>query len=328
MTEEEFLQRWRDEQPMYEAWGGFVARTVTDRVRPLVAPVSTDLFIRIPVRPRLKSDGSFLTKAFYRSEKSYRDPYEEITDKVGVRFVLLLLRDIQAVSDAIEASPDWDWSKDRDYEEEKAKAPLAFDYQSVHYVVRCRGERTLGEVVVAADTPCEVQVRTLLQHAHSELTHDTIYKPSVVQTPAMKRAAAKSMALIETTGDYFQQLVDQIAQAVGPNRKLTEELMGLYRDLIGREADPTRAEGLLSEGFAPLAGDGAVGAVRAFVAEKPFVVERIKERAVSRLLFRQPSILLVYLVVSKRRTAAEEAWPLTEAELKPVLTDLGIAGPA
>ena len=50
-------------------------------------------------------------------------------------------------------------------------------------------------------------MRTLLQHAHSELTHDTIYKPSVVQTPAMLRAAAKSMALIEATGDYFEELV-------------------------------------------------------------------------------------------------------------------------
>jgi hypothetical protein len=195
---------------------------------------------------------------------------------------------IKLVCNAIEGCQEWEWSKDKDYEAEQAKAPYEFRYQSVHYIVRCREGVDVGEMTVAAGAPCEVQVRTLLQHAHSELTHDTIYKPSVVQTPEMLRAAAKSMALIEATGDYFEELVDQIAKAVGANRKLTEELIGVYRDRVGREPDVTRAEGLLNEAYAALVGTNAVADISAFLAEKAFVAERIKERAQNKLLFRQP----------------------------------------
>lgn len=327
MTEDEFLERWSAERPMYEAWGNFVAQHITEVVRPLVAPVSADIFIRIPVKPRLKSDGSLVTKAFYRPDKNYRDPLGQITDKVGVRFVVLLQSDIQTVCAAIEGCNDWEWSKDRDYEEERDKAPYEFRYQSVHYIVRCRGSKEIGGRSISAGTPCEVQVRTLLQHAHSELTHDTTYKPSVIQTPEMQRASAKSMALIEATSDYFEELVRKIQDAVGPNRTLSVELAGLYRDLVTAEPDPTKAEGLLNDAYAPLSGDNPVSEVRRFIAEKTFVTERIRERAHAKLLFRQPSIFLVYMIAARKPTEASAVWPLTPAELKPIYTDLGIAAP-
>lgn len=328
MTEEEFLERWDRERPMYEAWGQFVALRIADAIRPLVAPVSTDIFIRIPAKPRVKSDGSFLTKAFYRKGKNYTEPFDQITDKVGVRFVVLLPADMQIVCAAIEQCGDWEWSKDRDYEEERDKAPYEFRYQSDHYIVRNQQERTVSDNTVVQGAPCEVQVRTLLQHAHSELTHDTIYKPSVVQTPAMIRAAAKSMALIEATSDYFQELTKIIRDAVDPNRKLSEELFKLYVELVGASPDPTTAEGLLNDAYKPLAGDDPVGALKAFLADKAFAAGQIKERARSKLLFRQPSILLVYMAASAKPIEAATAWPLTPNELKPVYTDLGQAFPS
>lgn len=328
MTADEFLERWVAERPMYEAWGKFVAERITEEIRPLVAPLSTDLFIRIPVKTRLKSDGSFLTKAFYRPEKKYLDPFQQITDKVGVRFVVLLDSAVKIICNAIERCSKWISSKDKDYEEEQAKEPYLFKYQSVHYVVRCSGTLSVMNETIFVDSPCEVQVRTLLQHAHSELTHDTIYKPSVIQTPDMQRAAAKSMALLEATGDYFEQLVDKISNAVGPSRKLTEDLTGVYRESIGQEPDPTRVEGLLNEAYAPLVGEAAVDAVKELLARKTFVKARIKDRARTKLLFRQPSILMVYAMVSKRPMDAWTAWPLTSAELRPIYTDLGEAAPA
>jgi putative GTP pyrophosphokinase len=79
MTEDEFLARWDRERPMYEAWGQFVSNRIADEIRPRVAPLSTDLFIRIPIKARVKSDGSFITKAFYRG-KDYANPFDDITD--------------------------------------------------------------------------------------------------------------------------------------------------------------------------------------------------------------------------------------------------------
>jgi putative GTP pyrophosphokinase len=326
MTEEEFLERWCQERPIVEAWGKFVAQKLMDQIDPLVSPVKADIFVRIPAKPRLKQDGSLVTKAFYRG-KDYQDPLGDITDKVGVRFVVLLAKEIPIVCEALEASADWEWSKDRDYEKEIESAPYEFKYQSVHYIVRCRG-RDISGVTVTAGTPCEVQVRTLLQHAHSELTHDTIYKPTVVQTPDMHRAAAKAMALIESTNDYFEQLMELIETSVQSNKELSGQMTVLYRGLIGADPDPTKAEGLLNDAYAQFAGDTPLDAVHQLVSEKPFIIERIKERAPVKLLFRQPSILLAYLAVSTRPSAAKAAWPLTPAEIKPIFTDLGVADPA
>jgi putative GTP pyrophosphokinase len=327
MTEDDFLKRWSDERPMYEAWGKFVASSLVEGLRPLVSPVSTDVFIRIPVMPRLKSDGSFITKAFYRTEKNYTDPFAQITDKVGVRFVVLLGSQIPTVCRSVEMSNAWDWSKDKDYEEEIAKAPFEFRYQSVHYIVRCRGDRTLNGQSVVAGTPCEVQIRTLLQHAHSEMTHDTIYKPSVKGTPAMLRAAAKSMALIEATNDYFEELVKEIDAVVSANRKLSDDLADIYRVAIGKAPDPTRAEGLLNDAFATFSGDKPVERVNALLADKPFIKGKIAERSAHKHLFRQPSILLAYLAVATNSNDAVNAWPLTPDEIKPIYADLGVAMP-
>jgi hypothetical protein len=105
-------------------------------------------------------------------------------------------------------------------------------------------------------------------------------------------------------------------------------MTALYRELVGADPDPTKAEGLLNDAYAPFAGVEPVEAVRQFISERPFVVDRINGRAPGKLLFRQPSILLAYLAVSKRSGDAREAWPLTPAELKPIFTDLGLAAPA
>ena len=327
MTEEEFLKRWRNERPMYEAWGQYVSERVVEEIRPRVKPVSTDLFLRIPIRPRLKSDGSFVAKAFYR-DKPYTNPFDEITDKVGMRVVVLLPDDMLLVGKVIENCGEWDASKDRDHEEERRANPHIFTYQSDHYVVRARGDKTIDGIAVKSGTPCEIQVRTILQHAHSELTHDTIYKPSVVGTPQMLRAAAKSMALIEATSDYFQQLVHLIEDAVGPNKSLTLQLAELYFDVVGIHSDTTKAEGLLSEAYSDILGPTQdLVPVREFLTEKPYVAKRICERGASRLLFRQPRILLVYMAAITKPSEAQERWPFTEAELKPIFTDLGQALP-
>jgi len=64
-----------------------------------------------------------------------------------------------------------------------------------------------------------------------------------------------------------------------------------------------------------------------FVTQKPFLIDRIKERADAKLLFRQPSILLAILAAAKRPGDANDAWPLTRTELKPIYADLGLAAP-
>ena len=82
--------------------------------------------MKTPVIPRLKDDYKLIEKAFYRN-KTYTDPYTDITDKVGTRFVVLLGRDINLVSRSVMEITDWSWTKDRDFEEEQSGNPVVFD---------------------------------------------------------------------------------------------------------------------------------------------------------------------------------------------------------
>ncbi|TOO37902.1 (p)ppGpp synthetase, partial [Vibrio parahaemolyticus] len=76
----------------------------------------------------------------------------------------------------------------------------------MHYVVRARVDLQVKGLMIKAGTPCEIQVRTLLQHAYAELTHDAVYKAKTVVEPEVHRTVAKSMALIETTDDFFSDV--------------------------------------------------------------------------------------------------------------------------
>lgn len=328
MTDREtsLLERWRVERPMYAAWGNFVAATLADAVAEEIRPAAVELFIRIPIKPRTKEEASLLAKAFRRG-KPYSDPYNDIEDKVGLRFVVLVSADIKIVERAITNCPKWTAVLARDYEEERRLRPYEFDYQSVHYIVRSKGELPFEGVTIAAGTPCEIQVRTILQHAYSELTHDTIYKPSVQASPDVKRSAAKSMALMEATDDYFMKVREWLDAALAPSREVSAAVNRLYPSFTGLESQPSPLDALLIDHFGQWAKEGFEEDLERFLNEKTFLAERIKERAPTDLLFRQPAVLLVYWAIKVAPRSAPDNGPLTDEELAPIYSDLGIARP-
>jgi len=320
--EEEFLERWHAEKESYLAWGELVSDTLERELARALAPVKTGDFLRAAVKPRLKEDFKLVEKAFYRS-KAYDDPYERITDKVGTRFVVLLGRDIGRVVAALEGIPNWTISKDRDYEEEQKGNPIAFDYAAVHFVVRPNEHVEHQGIAIQSGTPCEVQIKTLLQHAYSELTHDTIYKPQIAATPAMRRNAAKSMALLEATNDYFERVQDEVDEALSHVREMTANLSQIYRQAIGFDPKPSALEGLLLSAYENIVSDYGAE-LTTLLAERPYILDAIKRRvAESNPIFVQPSVLLAYLAIARSPRLAKHLWPLTPLEHQSLLTDLG-----
>lgn len=324
MTKEAlFLDRWHKEQAAYDAWGQLVSEQVQAQLVPLIAPVQPRYFLRMPATWRLKDDQKLIEKAFYRN-KGYVNPYDDVTDKVGTRFVVLLGSEIRQVEGALTSIPGWTFSKDRDYEEEQKKNPLKFDYAAVHFVVRPSADIECEGVRIAAGTPCEVQIKTLLQHAFSELTHDTIYKPQIEATHFMQRNAAKAMALLEATNDYFEKVACDVNDALLAVRKMTADLTSVYRDAVGIDPKPTALEGLLLGAYEKSAGENYVDRVRDFLAENEFIAHNIRARVAERNpIFTQPSVLLAYLAVRRSVRKAIDNWPLTRSEMEPLLNDLG-----
>ncbi|WP_323034898.1 RelA/SpoT domain-containing protein [Pararhodobacter sp.] len=320
----EFLARWNAEKQEYARWGNFVVHRVCGLIFKKIDPHQAETFVRIPATPRLKDGESLLQKAFYR-EKGYASPYDEIEDKVGVRFVLLLGSDVRLVGQAIEGDTEaWHAIKSRDHEAEIAAKPYEFEYQSVHFVVRSKAGLHHEGQPIAENLACEVQIRTLLQHAYSEITHDTLYKPAIQTTPAMKRAAAKSMALIEATGDYFDSLNDLIAKQVQPLRELGLRLEGIYSRIVG--SAPTAAKSPLNDLVLDRYGhDVNPDDVENWLNQRVFIGQRIAERSSARASFRLPAILILYYAAATATHGTPINCPVPEDDLSLIYSDLGLS---
>lgn len=323
MTETEFRNRWRAEHPIYTAWGDFVRQKICDRLGETVAPVSLDYFLKVPVKPRLKEESTLVDKAFHR-KKPYTDPYGDITDKIGMRFVVLLTTDITIVCSALEElGTYWTHSKDRDYEAERLEKPLEFSYQSMHYIVRANANFQHGGITIPVGTPCEIQVRTLLQHAHSELTHDTLYKPKTTAQPEVKRTIAKSMALIEATDEFFTQAMAQLKNATAPQTDLLAALSQLYASAIGIAPEVERSNQLVIDTFADRLPEDPSKVISEYLNGKPFIFEKVKERREANHFYRQPISLLAYYLVQTIPSQTKELWPLEIINLAQVFSDQG-----
>lgn len=324
MKESDIKSRWEFDRPIYEAWAKFVRDEICGVVDSAVRPLTFSELLRIPVTPRLKEIKSLVDKALFRG-KNYQDPYAEITDKVGMRFVVLLTSDIKKIEDAISVSTNWYASKDRDYEEERAAKPLEFAYQSVHYVVRASRDLTVNAITIPEGTPCEIQLRTLLQHAHSELTHDSIYKSKRTASHKTQRVIARSMALIETTDDFFEQVVVELGNATEPERNATTVLSRVYSEYVKLVPESQKSNLLIVDAFFDKLNEDIEGSLRDFLQRKPYVIERIAQRASDQHLYRQSAILLIYFMATLSPTVTKERWPLTLDELRPVYGDLGLS---
>lgn len=324
ISEQELISKYEAEIPMFEAWGDFVNTNILKALKANI-PVESDFdtFLKIPPIPRIKGKKELVGKAFYRG-KNYEDPYSEISDKVGVRYVVLLRENIEFVCKAVQSFSElWDYSKDRDFEEERDASPLVFDYQSVHFIVKNKEPLKLRDLTVPASTPCEVQVRTLLQHACSELTHNTTYKPQTRVTPRILRCVAKSRALTEAADDLFVQVNGIIKLESGKINSMLRGLLALYSSLSIPEYEE-KVNSFLLDAFAEIIDGVNMSAVEAFVAQRAYIRELIKKRHES-FLFRQPIVLLLYYLVSNRPSDCRRLWPLPPSQLEPFFTDMGIA---
>lgn len=324
-AEEALLERWSRERPVYDVWGRFIEDKLATGLRRELGDDVYSNFLKMCISVRTKEPESFVEKVFYR--KTYENPYEDAEDKVGIRLVVLLEEDIRTIEQVLLKDDNpWTAEKSRDHEEEIASKPYEFNYQSLHYVVRSKAGLEFDGTSLYEDMPCEIQIRTLLQHAYSELTHDTIYKPSVVATSEMKRAAAKSMALIEATGDYFSALDGKIKEATSIDRSLSQVLEKLYKDVVGKDPSPSSSplnQMLIDRYRGDL--DEHAQELKDWFSSNDYLAHFIRERSEHRAPFKLSGILLAYFAVAKSPRASAAESPLLDADLGHVYSDQGKA---
>jgi ppGpp synthetase/RelA/SpoT-type nucleotidyltranferase len=324
MTETEFLKQWHSEKAMYGAWGQFIVNSISDG---LTKSLKVDLnsYLKIPVNHRVKDDGSLVDKALYRN-KAYKNPYSDIEDKVGVRFVVMLQTDVEKVCEVIKqvaAQEGWDATQCRNYNEERRESPMLFTYQSHHFIIRNSRAFTHAGILIHENTPCEVQVRSLLQHAYAELTHDAIYKKKTIIEPDVVRTVAKTMAFIETADEFFQKVVDRTeSENILKNESFLDTL---FEKITGIQPIKQNSSVIIYDTFEYIINDDFEEEIIKFIGKNPELGETIKEKMATNKFYQQSVVLFVYWLIRRRKSTLESEWPLPWGIVSDMAMDIGVA---
>ena len=323
MTEAELRNAFDAQRLQLDAWGRFVTARVLKSLGQLVESSMLPGFLKIPPSPRVKETSSFLAKALKR--KAYKNPLTDITDGVGVRFVVLLRSHIKIVEKAIEID-EWEWSKDRDYAAEAATRPHHFDYQSVHYVVRAKRRFTFNKVSIPEGLACEVQVRTLLQHAYAELAHDRIYKGADLVKHQTLRSVAKGAALVEATDEVFTGVDEELGRSHAELQRIYVSATKLYWKFV--KVEPVLNFAFSRQVLCPFSeylAEATEPKLRAFLSKNNFLGQKIAERAMINVLYSHAIVVFVYYLVHRKPTVVAKTWPFALEHLEPIYSDLGIS---
>lgn len=153
------------------------------------------------IESRAKEVDSFREK-ITRPEKSYENPMNDISDLCGARIIVYYSDDIMKVAEVI--------SKEFDViEQELSHQPDAFDadrfgYLSAHYVVKLKADRArLAEWNFAESYRAEIQVRTVIQHAWSAVSHALQYKQETAIPTKIRRRLFRIAGLFELADEEF-----------------------------------------------------------------------------------------------------------------------------
>lgn len=273
------------------------------------------VLLKVPAAVRVKEPQSARAKQI---KKGYADPSKDMTDLVGVRFVVLTSSDIEPIRATIKKSSTWNAVQARDPAEEIERAPDTFGYQSHHYELR---PADAG----GGNWCCEVQVRTLLQHTIAELSHDSMYKATQAIPSHARRLVARSMALMETTDELLCRAMQAVREADAPAlavRRVANE--------VTQSLDGLSATGLLEDLLSAYAADingGSAESLRSFVHTNEFVIERMRARR-EEGIFAYPSAAVVgYWLVDQLEQDVVGRWPFpgSRPELMKIFSDLGIS---
>ena len=309
-----------------EAWGREVVRLVSLHFEGVESIVGTP-FWAVPPESRAKATDSFVTKALYKPRKGrvgYEDPLREITDQVGARFVTLLQEDADKVVAYIESHEGWASQSDRNFRVAIHENPTVFDYFATHILVRTKTDIVIGGVEVPSGTCCEIQVRTLLQHAHSELMHNTTYKGQLGKNVDVVRKVARGAAMIEGTDEIFDTVAERILEATKPVEELSAGLKDLYEQHVKVPPSIGPLHRLmiysLVEDLPPTDG---LESVENHFEQHPNLFRVVEKRAPDTPYFKAPAVLLAIYLIERRQRHLRSKWPLTESELDQLIASVG-----
>ena len=160
------------------------------------------------ITSRLKERDSLIKKVDIKSGK-YRS-LSDITDIAGIRIITYYADDVDRIAGLVEK--EFSIDKENTIDKRMSLEPDRFGYCSVHYVVSINQERLrLKEYSAYDGLKCEIQIRTVLQHAWAEIEHDLGYKSEVAVPQDIRRNFSRLAGLLEIADKEFLEIREKLS---------------------------------------------------------------------------------------------------------------------
>ncbi|MBA7477584.1 hypothetical protein ES707_12995 [subsurface metagenome] len=173
----------------------------------------------LPITSRTKGIDNLVRKLSLH-EKPY-NTLADITDLSGIRVVTYFSDDVDKVASIIEQEFDVDHNKSVD--KRKLLEPDRFGYLSLQLICRLSPERlALSEYKRFSYRVCEIQIRSVLQHAWAEIQHDRGYKTPGSIPRQIHRRFSRLAGLLEIADDEFIGIRDELLEY---ERNLEERIL-------------------------------------------------------------------------------------------------------
>lgn len=171
------------------------------------------------MKERLQRKGIMYNDISYRAKEieSYRDkcykrkysnPMNEIYDMAGIRITTYTTAEVKKIKKIIEEN----FEIDQEHCSDKSETIEVdrFGYLSVHYIAEFPHYSSDPHIEKFEGMKFEIQVRTLLQHAWSEVEHDRNYKFNGVLPKELKRRFYRLAGILELVDDEFESLAHDV----------------------------------------------------------------------------------------------------------------------
>jgi ppGpp synthetase/RelA/SpoT-type nucleotidyltranferase len=152
-----------------------------------------------------EKDPEELREKINREGESPDALFNDITDLAGVRIIAYFPSDVDKIITLIEK--EFNIDSKHSIDKRLSSDPAIFGYASVHFVVKFRPEALkLPKYSIFDKMKCEIQVRTILQHAWAEIEHDIVYKSPGEIPFRVRRRFACLAGLLEIADREFESL--------------------------------------------------------------------------------------------------------------------------
>ena len=161
------------------------------------------------ITSRLKTKDSLKGKIDRKGDKY--STLSDITDIAGIRIITYFAKDVDKIAEIIEK--EFDVDKENTIDKREALGDDKFGYCSLHYVVKMSKQRLkLKEYCAYQGLKCEIQIRSVLQHAWAEIEHDIGYKSAITVPKEIRRNFSRIAGLLELADKEFDEIRESLSE--------------------------------------------------------------------------------------------------------------------